>query len=1238
MGNADANAARELGNRLYKQGDLAGAIDAYSAGISASARTGDAAPDARLLTNRAACHLTLGNLAQAAADCRAALAIDPMNARAWSRLARSLPDDDGDGDSGLEAAAAVCCAVATAPTPDAETLAAYVRLQRRHGEWMPRDRRAVVLVSSVSEMAASPPRGRVHVLRPGVYETNFGPSFAGGAGYIGLGDVVLRSAFSHAVLALGGASFVAGVRLEGGGTFAAACVVESARLILHRCSVKDYQEGGVVIDGGRATISRCCFEKLARQAVEVRRGGRLDANGLTISECRQGIVAYGGARTVNVSESKISKCKAEGILAQGTFENASTAMQLSVGLGQGGLTQPTADAVAWGLSRRLDLSMTLKGVTISNCAQFGLSIDYGATVAIHKCHFESNDPVSVFIKGGSNCTISASSFIFTGKPAKWGLEKIQQRGVHVAVNYAGNVDVIGSAFAGPEHIEGIHEAREHLGRHRAAAMGMWSKPIRAERNLHYPPATTLPTLDYLEQRVPVSDQSRHKQPRDTRKPTPDSELRRPSRTSQNPPWSPTASEYYAIGNTPGFNVAAAGYPGGGGDMRVLFGACGDVRNVLATAGKFQGSVLQGGKCEFVLNDGNVSMLARNAVLLHMAWSSAPDEAVVAVWGSHGLTESEFVGLKSSLERLANEPWPSWLSARTSLNEPNEPAHAAEQSMREVFRSWLESKFTLTEMLRLRDAVVKPAEKRVVELSFDAVRGAAPKSRAEISTYISRGSLGADRKNLIHANSTLLLAPEMQYTVYATSSIFRAVSIPREAVGATAFQKLVSTLTEQFAAFRAGADGGRLTVVLVRGDIIKILTESPGEKGETAVFDFIDCSNVADYTSVPLLVQSAAPLLRRSQHARLSLETIRLYRIIGDKKQPSRQLVEKWLGGVSLPLFEYLCGLSLVDAQPLEAVGSPTLRMTWGSLSDSGPKLNPSPGFIVLGLLKAYKTATATEAPGSEVEGLLLSALLRSSSNPLFNWEMELHAAVQHPSSTRPRLVRLTYEAKPDISLLLHRGQHLAVALSKRPLLHELAGPGAAAAAKGELQLLASFAWDPELAVAAFALPESTLGAHGSWVATLCVWTEGGIVPVGQPAALGKLPAAPFAASAWRRLDESGCAALGSVAAVERVVAKDRPKEWWGEVAGGCDPSEVFVDVCAPGPFPKPEEATVDVSVKECALVASVKSKAKKSSRVTASGGESQGFSIELPHGQQHKLVEVLVSTSTHELACTEQWS
>lgn len=290
-------------------------------------------------------------------------------------------------------------------------------------------------------------------------------------------------------------------------------------------------------------------------------------------------------------------------------------------------------------------------------------------------------------------------------------------------------------------------------------------------------------------------------------------------------------------------VGEAGGCGGEEVLHILLGACGDIRNLLATlhavmrgsrdgdrgedstasgAGVGEGgggnTADSGPRMAFVVNDGSISMLARNAALLHMAIElGAPAEAVLDVWASHALSRPHSALLAKSLQALASKPWPAWLSAALSLDaaaagggfSPGggtgageaQGQRAAEQELRQALGSWVECSMPVKELQARRDAIMGggPLRAASVELSIKAAvagqgqeagagavvgskkgtglggkaagaggkraGGAGGKGvsavpsqlRGEIESYIKSGSLVAGEV----CNPTFLLAPQLQ---------------------------------------------------------------------------------------------------------------------------------------------------------------------------------------------------------------------------------------------------------------------------------------------------------------------------------------------------------------------------------------------------------------------------------------------------------------------------------------------
>lgn len=130
--------------------------------------------------------------------------------------------------------------------------------------------------------------------------------------------------------------------------------------------------------------------------------------------------------------------------------------------------------------------------------------------------------------------------------------------------------------------------------------------------------------------------------------------------------------------------------------------------------------------------------------------------------------------------------------------------------------------------------------RSAELSRGAAGCGDKASAAGINAYVATGSLC---ENGTGANVTLLAAPELQYSLYFSSSIFRALPMAppppaRAAPAPSVRQRLLATLAPQAAAVSELLRSGALTVLLVPGDAVAAAASS-----STATFDFIDTSNV-----------------------------------------------------------------------------------------------------------------------------------------------------------------------------------------------------------------------------------------------------------------------------------------------------------------------------------------------------------------------------------------------------------
>ena len=397
-----------------------------------------------------------------------------------------------------------------------------------------------------------------------------------------------------------------------------------------------------------------------------------------------------------------------------------------------------------------------------------------------------------------------------------------------------------------------------------------------------------------------------------------------------------------------------------GPSAILLVGCGDVRNLLATVSA-AAAAAPTAKLSFVLNDGDVGQLARDAVMLFIAAGGAPAEAVLAIWANHALSASHADLVQQSCVALASQPWPAWLRASSSLGAPSDCAeNVAEAAIRAACRAWAASSLSLSHLLRSRAANLSGSSSEIscaIDLSLAAVRlgaGGSTDTHIEkaVRDYVRSGSLAREGVELTCPNVTLLSAPELQYLVYFSSSIVRAVPLAAAESGcrrdaASLHHRLLGTVAPQVTAFVDGVSDGRVAVTLVPGDILVVAAVEP-----TAVFDFIDTSNVADYVSIPSLVQMCAPLLSLLPHSRLFVESIVFHGKWADSlpKDSSPQAFARFSLGLPLDDHGRMLGLRFLGGSELRRPGTAGVRLVW----QPAPRSPVSALSLVLDLLPIAK--------------------------------------------------------------------------------------------------------------------------------------------------------------------------------------------------------------------------------------------------------------------------------------------
>jgi hypothetical protein len=201
-------------------------------------------------------------------------------------------------------------------------------------------------------------------------------------------------------------------------------------------------------------------------------------------------------------------------------------------------------------------------------------------------------------------------------------------GIYIAVNYNGGVYIICNASCGPSS-RFIFEEFKQTDKLKSFAIqaGMWSKPASCRDNLQFSAGDSSKVIPIYQlalripghiniMQQPASDQGKQMD-----------DLGRICWTERPAfAWSNSSQFYYPIGNSVGFNILGS-YGEEKGDVKILLGACGDIRNLLATV---YGAPDTTNSIAVTMNDENVTMLARNLVLLYLCANSSPD-VVLAVW-------------------------------------------------------------------------------------------------------------------------------------------------------------------------------------------------------------------------------------------------------------------------------------------------------------------------------------------------------------------------------------------------------------------------------------------------------------------------------------------------------------------------------------------------------------------------------------------------------------------------------
>ena len=393
---AAAERTRSEGNALFAAGRHHEAAELYNTALNDLENlTLNEATTSKvtLRSNLAACFLATEQYEQAASESEAALKLNPLHTKSRLRLVKALLSLGRVRD----AAEAMAVVVALLSLLDIEITRFYNELAQRSATLrdfnLPVETSSIVGVASSRDLAiALAKRKSVVVLKPGSYSI-LQLGLEGPLSLIGIGEVEIISD-SHPLHVVDGHVFASHLKLIALSERTAACVEPNARLTLVDCKVQDLKDSAVLAEGD-AVLEGCSFWNLKKQAVEVRMGGSVELHGCHIRDCKQGVIAYGGARRVEITNCEISHNNREGVLADGENLNAATRAQ--------GIKCPTNNSATiaaqkWAREAKVQLEVIISSSVVKDNGYFGLSLDHGAQVSVVNSVLLNNAPFACFVK------------------------------------------------------------------------------------------------------------------------------------------------------------------------------------------------------------------------------------------------------------------------------------------------------------------------------------------------------------------------------------------------------------------------------------------------------------------------------------------------------------------------------------------------------------------------------------------------------------------------------------------------------------------------------------------------------------------------------------------------------------------------------------------------------------------------------------------------------------------------
>lgn len=621
----------------------------------------------------------------------------------------------------------------------------------------------------------------------------------------------------------------------------AIAMLKGGSLSMSKCELTRLHGGVMVVGGVEMHATDCRISHIGLGAIQVSLGSSLVAQSCEISDANYGINLSGGAKSCILRRVTFERCKEYALLVDGN-----TKPKYLEYLEEFKDTKARKFKGSCEVDRILNASAKKQGLSgmvvahaeacvFRSCVfEKAVMCQFSGLATFVGCSFESNN-AGMIVQQGSSTRMSQCRF--TGN----------QIGVSVSGNYYGNVEVEGCFFYKNKkhHIEeskDMSPAKQAM----SVRMQMWSLPVVTKDVNIVETKQEFPSMDDI---IAASAQKSQRI----------SKLQQSSRTDNLPrepsfvPYRQTlyfhrADNYYPIGNTRGFDLLEHVTQPGGCVQRMLLAACGDLRNLLETVVAWW-KRNPDGALEITLNDFSPSTLARNILLLHMVRTMDDEKdmvtAVSEVWGSLGLQPKTAEAMRTALEELK----------RTKLEQAG-CADRVRSMLVGVVEGWLSCPLDLKALQRERDRHMHPIYKRTtVDLAVAAIASSSTPTttcvpavaKSKKKSNRKRGGIpdedikrikaqvesGSYSKKCTRPNVTLLEAPNMQWNVYWSSSIYR--------MAGTA--DLGAFFAERLPVLRAALRSGKLRISTQCCDLFQI--EVPRPK-----FDVADFTNAADYVGLP----------------------------------------------------------------------------------------------------------------------------------------------------------------------------------------------------------------------------------------------------------------------------------------------------------------------------------------------------------------------------------------------------